>query len=843
MCKTTSLYFSLFVVSLALLSASGLPVGAQGVSRRSEPQAQEEASRAEALFQNALLLIDTQEGVSARLQLQEAMQLWIRIGEPGKAGKAALQVGDHYKQGRKYQDALNLYKQALKVKPLPVTVRANALNAIALIYSELYLYDLAERSFNQALEQARISNNLAAQSLALTGLAELYLKQGATEKSLECITRALRLSKQDQATADPALLYLKGRISQKQGAWADAKSTFEEALAIYRKTCDIAGQIRVLSTMSALFLLSSQKQVALEQAKQAVELADAQATRAVSQADDVNARDLRWRAWLSRARAERALGQKQSALESYPRSIHCMAGTWWQVYYIATEASAVAFREEAQAAYREYIALLMEERQFLEAYNLAEEARARTALNFTGARRVKPLSEDSEQAANLRELSQSTIQMRLQLLATDLSREQQAKLQKQIEENEYQKQEIQVQAEMAQSRARLVWTELSDADQLQKQMTEDQMTLAEFSLGEEHSYVWLFTGGEIYCETLPSRKEIEKEVGKYLNVLTATPNHLRLETDLAKLRLQAEALFAMLFDKLTKYIKQGQRLVVVPDGLLHYLPFETLIHNGHYLIEAHEISYSPSASMLGLLRDSEGRLESGDKMELLAFGNVIFDAKAKTTGGKEAANGLSKRARQMLAARGLRLAPLPRTRDEILDIANLFPADRRKVLMEKESTEEAVKREPLRRYRRLHFATHSLIDEKFPLRSAVVLTPGDDAQEDGLLEVSEIARLDLECDLVVVSACQTGRGQLLSGEGIIGLSRAFLYAGARSVVVSLWNVSDVSTGQLMKTFYQNLTAGQSNAAALRKAKLKMLGSGNQTRHPYYWSSFVMVGKP
>jgi CHAT domain-containing protein len=143
----------------------------------------------------------------------------------------------------------------------------------------------------------------------------------------------------------------------------------------------------------------------------------------------------------------------------------------------------------------------------------------------------------------------------------------------------------------------------------------------------------------------------------------------------------------------------------------------------------------------------------------------------------------------------------------------------------------------------VHFATHSLIDEKSPSRSAVVLGFDGDAEEDGNLYVSEIARLNLDSDLVVVSACQTGRGKLLSGEGIVGLSRAFLRAGARSVVVSLWNVSDISTGQLMKYFYQHLTGGLSNAAALRRAKLQMLRSGTQMRHPYYWSSFVMVGKP
>jgi CHAT domain-containing protein len=348
--------------------------------------------------------------------------------------------------------------------------------------------------------------------------------------------------------------------------------------------------------------------------------------------------------------------------------------------------------------------------------------------------------------------------------------------------------------------------------------------------------------GSLLFEILPARKEIEKAVNAYLDVLAATPNHLHIERDLAKLRGQAEALFTTLLGRLAGQIEPGQRLIVVPDGLLHYLPFEALVHNGRYLVEDHEISYNSSASILGLWQDSGSRVDSVDQLELLAVGDPVFEPARKAMGGKESRNGFSKRARQRRAARGLDFARLPRTRDEVQYIAGLFPPDRCKVLLGKESTEEAVKQESLRRYRRLHFATHSLIDEKSPGRSAVVLTPGD-AAEDGFLEVGEISRLDLDCDLVVVSACQTGRGQLLSGEGIVGLSRAFLYAGARSVVVSLWNVSDISTGQLMKKFYQHLTGGMSNAAALRKAKLQMLSSGQETRHPYYWSSFVMAGKP
>ncbi len=362
------------------------------------------------------------------------------------------------------------------------------------------------------------------------------------------------------------------------------------------------------------------------------------------------------------------------------------------------------------------------------------------------------------------------------------------------------------------------------------------MALAEFSLGETQSFVWLFKNGETFFERLPARAEIESQVRAYLKAIFETPNHLRIEKGMPQLRRQASTLFALLFGGLAGKIEPGERLVIVPDGLLHYLPFEALVHNERFMVEDHEISYEPSASMLGIWGDDD-RAHHDTQRELFAVGDPVYDWRA--------ANGaadLSPLARQMLKARGLNLEALPRTRDEVRDIAALFPAGQSTVLLGKESTEEAVNREPLSRYRRLHFAAHSLVNEAAPLRSAVILTPGSSAQDDGMLEVSEIARLKLDSDLVVVSACQTGRGQLLSGEGIVGISRAFLEAGSRAVVVSLWNVNDMATSRLMKDFYRQLTSGKSNAAALREAKLQML-KGKYTVHPYYWATFVMVGKP
>jgi CHAT domain-containing protein len=838
--KATSIPLTAFVATAVLLIAFDSVAFRQGVTVRGERQSQGAARRAEELFESALLLADTRDDESARRKLQEAMGLWVQMREPGKAAKAALQMGDRCKQARKYQNALAYYNQALKVELVPGAVKANAFNALAQIYAELYRDDLALNCFNKALEQASRVNDLAAQAIALTGLANLYHRQRKGKEARSCISQAQQLNRR-MNTADPALLCLLGQIIQQEGSLDKARYAFEDALAIYRKSGDANGQVKALCAISDLSLLSAQKEAALEQAEQAVSLAEQEARCAESHSDKSSARQLRWRAWLSRARAERALGQKEKALKSYLWMEQHIEALWWAVY-IATESSAIAFREEVQTAYREYVDLLVEQGQINKAFELAEQDKARSLLNEAEARRATPPPEGSQQEATLRESSRLIARLRLQLLSSYPGSEQ-ARLHKEIEDAEYKIQETQLNFELANSWYRQRWSELANAEPLQKKMAQDQMALAEFFLGERRSFVWLFTPAGVFFETLPARKDIEKEVGDFLYVLASTPNHLRIEAELAKVRRQAESLFATLFGTLSRHIEPGRRLIIVPDGLLHYLPFEALSHQGRYLVEDHKISYNPSASMLGFWLDSVTGVSGGDKMELLAIGDPVLEPGPKGLNGKASSAGLSKLARQMLAARGFRLTQLPRTRNEVEYIASLFPSDRRKLLVGGESTEEAIKGEPLRRYRRLHFATHSLIDEKSPARSAVVLAPGDDAEEDGLLEMGEISRLSLDCDLVVVSACQTGRGQILSGEGIVGLSRAFLYAGARSVVVSLWNVTDISTGQLMKGFYKNLTGGLSNVAALQRAKLQMLGSGKETRHPHFWSPFVMIGKP
>lgn len=180
---------------------------------------------------------------------------------------------------------------------------------------------------------------------------------------------------------------------------------------------------------------------------------------------------------------------------------------------------------------------------------------------------------------------------------------------------------------------------------------------------------------------------------------------------------------------------------------------------------------------------------------------------------------------------------------ELSEIGQLFDPEEVKIFLRGEATEENAKSEAYLPHARLiHFATHGVISEQQPQRSGLVLTLDEDPAEDGLLQVYEIFNLKINAELVVLSACETGLGKEVRGEGLIGLSRAFLYAGTPRVVVSLWQVADRSTAELMVRFYEHLTQGMDKTESLRQAKLELLEEG-RLAHPYYWAPFILIGKP
>ena len=187
------------------------------------------------------------------------------------------------------------------------------------------------------------------------------------------------------------------------------------------------------------------------------------------------------------------------------------------------------------------------------------------------------------------------------------------------------------------------------------------------------------------------------------------------------------------------------------------------------------------------------------------------------------------------------LTQLPYTRTEVEGIAHLYPPETISIFMGNQATEKKLKQTDLENYRRLHFASHGLIDEDKPEFSALVLGPDQEEAEDGFLTMREVFELKMNADLVVLSACKTGLGKTIRGEGVSGLSRAFLSSGAQNVLVSLWNVYDLSTATFMKDFYREMEQKESDKLkALKDARELMMQSGKYS-HPYYWAPFILIG--
>ena len=280
---------------------------------------------------------------------------------------------------------------------------------------------------------------------------------------------------------------------------------------------------------------------------------------------------------------------------------------------------------------------------------------------------------------------------------------------------------------------------------------------------------------------------------------------------------------------------QGRALVaIVPDGVLWELPFQALVSpDGRYVIEDHALFYAPSLSVLREMTAQRGAHETR-RPSLLALGNPALDPKAVAQ-AKE-------------TYRDVEFAPLPEAEREVNELRNLYGASRSAVWTGNAAQEHRLKAEA-GRYDVIHLATHGVLDDTSAMYSRLLLSHAErTAENDGLLEAWEIAKLELKADLVVLSACQSGRGRIVNGEGVTGLAWAFFLAGCPTTVASLWNVVDApATRNLMVEFHRRLLAARgepgvagSKAEALRRAGLSLLRGGRYS-HPFYWASFTLVG--
>ncbi|MEL7160557.1 MAG: CHAT domain-containing tetratricopeptide repeat protein, partial [Bacteroidota bacterium] len=355
-----------------------------------------------------------------------------------------------------------------------------------------------------------------------------------------------------------------------------------------------------------------------------------------------------------------------------------------------------------------------------------------------------------------------------------------------------------------------------------------------YSTGEHDIYRFELSQGGVDLSRTPKPKRLEREVTALVKGITRRLDRLYLR--------KASTFFELLLPRRDRLV--GKKLILVPDGPLLKIPFEALltertadVPNGNfstlsYLLNNGPVSYAPSASLFYQSRlPPTNSIPAAAPQELLAFAPVFGNGQFSAT-------------TQRNIGENTLLSALPATRTELESLQAVFRERDRSAttLIGPAATEASLYASRLESARYLHFATHGFVNEEYPDLSGLALYPDTTSAEDNFLSVGEVYNLKLNAELVTLSACETGLGKVASGEGVLGFTRAFLYAGADNLLVSLWQVQDEATAGLMVDFYRRILATNGEfSSQLRAAKLGMIAAGKYS-HPYYWSAFVLIGE-
>ena len=374
-----------------------------------------------------------------------------------------------------------------------------------------------------------------------------------------------------------------------------------------------------------------------------------------------------------------------------------------------------------------------------------------------------------------------------------------------------------------------------------KVLTKDEVLL-EYFITPQAVFCFIVTTDRFEVVELSIREEeLGKRVGDLLENIRSGPSRGEGYD-----RVSAGRLYDILMKPYEK-ILEGKTLIIVPDGILARLPFEALVivKDGKrtYLLEKNIIKYIQSASVLALLRAQGSSAQAGESF--IGFGDPVYDYENFKKGRPEHEGSLSGRGpegalKMRYASLGIRLSRLEASGDEIRAIKRLFQKKkiREKTLLRDKARKDYAKGAGMDQYGYIHFSMHGIVTQRL---QAIAFSQIPGIGDDGLLTVGEIMNLRYNARLVVLSACQSGLGRTERGEGIIGLTRAVMYAGSPAAAVSLWNVDDTATRELMTWFYKGMIQdGTGKADSLRQSKLELLKT--RYRHPYFWAAFVMYGE-
>ena len=505
------------------------------------------------------------------------------------------------------------------------------------------------------------------------------------------------------------------------------------------------------------------------------------------------------------------------------------------------------------------------------AFHASERSRARTLLELLNEASVNIRQGIDPQLAtaerNLQQKLNTIETQRIKLLSGEYTAEQKANIEETRDQliDEYDKLRNKIRV-TSPNYAALTQPQPLILKEVQQQVLDDDTLLLQYSVGEKSSYLWAITKDSINSYALPPQAEIKQLALNFF----ATITNPRKRENIEEVDTTADAISKIILEPVADKFNK-KRLLIVGDGWLQYIPFAALSQPGtttegagyQPLIAKYEIVNLPSATTIANIRNGtksrqlapkkvaiiadpvfspdDGRVISANSEQL----SVISDQTTTASKSETSSRGLPLEAQQLdRSARdaGIKWDRLPGTRVEAEAILAIVPENERTYTFDFDANRERATSEELAQYQIVHFATHGFANSQQPELSGIVMSLVDKNGnwENGFLRLNDIFNLNLPAELVVLSACQTALGKNIKGEGLVGLTRGFMYAGAKRVVGSLWLVDDDATAQLMSQFYQGmLKQGLSPVEALRAAQLQMWQQGMS---PYYWAAFTLQGE-
>jgi CHAT domain-containing protein len=731
-----------------------------------------------------------------------------------------------------FESALKFYEQGVELcrKTNDQWRLGVTLTNIGASYADLHRYEKALEIYREALEIHRALGNQHSVGNTLNNMAYSYGKLGDKQKALEYYLQSLDiLRKQEDQSLVPQGLRNLGAIYRQLGDHVKAMENLKESLRMSIATHDSRGEAESLGQIA---------HAELDQGQLLQALKDSEAS-------------------LTRFESVRSALTNPRLRASFSQSGRKTRETHLQIL-------ARLHREHPDGGY-DSAALLA-----------AEKARARSLLELLGESQAKIREGVDpaliEQQVALRQTIANKARLQQTLLAGKHT-EQQA------EESIREMDGLTHQYDQLESTIRTkspAWTALTapaplTVRDIQQRVLDDDTILLEYTLGDDASFLFVVSSKSLDVIELPKRDDIETAARRVYDLLIARNRHVAGETPqqtLARVR-RAEADYPQTALELSRMILapaasrlNGKRLLVVADGALQYVPFASLPDpagtaggSPQPLIATHEVVTAPSASVLAQIREDASHRKPAEKLVAIIADPVFTrddprmvrkePAAVNTSSHEMPADMLRSDITRSAAESGLGgFERLRFSRQEAQQIARLVPGSEKLTALDFSANRETATDTALAQYRMIHFATHGIINNQHPELSGLVLSLVNRQGEsvDGFLRLYDVYNLKLNADLVVLSACQTALGKEMTGEGLVGLTRGFVYAGAPRVVASLWQIDDRVTAELMESFYRGmLVRGERPAEALRSAQLAIWKTKGWDA-PYYWAAFTLQGE-